>query len=175
KLIDCKTRRICLVLGSLLEGRKYAALSYVWGLVDEAPSGDHLPENVPLVIEDALRVVRELDIGYLWVDRYCIDQTDEADKEAQFKQMDAIYSSAYITIFAAAGNDPHHGLPGVSRKRNRNRQPCARVGGQLFTWTMPDGSALVLRSKWNTRAWTYQEMVFSGSRLIFTDYQVYLE
>ncbi|KAF2444561.1 hypothetical protein P171DRAFT_340542, partial [Karstenula rhodostoma CBS 690.94] len=81
---------------------KYAALSYVWGLVEEAPSGEQLPDNVPLVIKDALKIVQELDIGYLWVDRYCIDQTDEVDKAAQFKQMDAVYSSAYITIFAAA-------------------------------------------------------------------------
>jgi hypothetical protein len=89
--------------------------------------------------------------------------------------MGPIYSSASFTIFAGAGNDADHGLPGVSKRRKSARQPCAKIGKHLLTWTMPDVPALVMKSKWNTRAWTYQEMVFSGSRLIFTDLQAYME
>ncbi|OQV05039.1 hypothetical protein CLAIMM_09839 [Cladophialophora immunda] len=172
KLIDCSTRRIV----KPPEGCPFATLSYVWGRSDESvPDGDRLPKQLPLVIEDALTVAKKVGIPYLWVDRYCISQTDLVEKATQIKKMDPIYSSASFTIFAAAGDGADHGLPGVSRKRKAGRQPCAKVGKHLLTWTMPDGPALVLKSRWNTRAWTYQEMVFSGSRLIFTDLQVYME
>ncbi|OAG41544.1 hypothetical protein AYO21_04246 [Fonsecaea monophora] len=172
KLIDCSTRRIV----KPPEGCPYATLSYVWGRSDESvPDGDRLPKQLPRVIEDALTVAKKVGIPYLWVDRYCISQTNLVEKAAQIKKMGPIYSSASLTIFAAAGNGADHGLPGVSRKRNPSRQPCAKVGKHLLTWTMPDGPVLVLKSTWNTRAWTYQEMVFSGSRLIFTDLQVYME
>lgn len=171
RLIDCNTRKICPVPGTSLEGCEYVALSYVWGLGDnDTFTGDRLPNRVPAVINDALTITKNLGVGYLWVDRYCIDQTDEVDKTVQIQQMQAIYWNACFTIIAAAGSDPHYGLPGVSRPRHPNRQPCVRVAGKPLTWTMPDFDALILRSRWNTRAWTYQEMYFSWSSLIFTDY-----
>ncbi|OAP57213.1 hypothetical protein AYL99_07951 [Fonsecaea erecta] len=173
KLIDCTTRRIV----KPPEGCPFATLSYVWGRSDESvPDGEQLPQQLPRVIEDALTVAKQVGIPYLWVDRYCISQTNLEEKAAQIKKMDPIYSSASFTIFAAAGDGADHGLPGVSRKRNADRQPRAQIDHKhLLTWTMPDGPALVLKSRWNTRAWTYQEMIFSGSRLIFTDLQVYME
>ncbi|KIW87494.1 uncharacterized protein Z519_11817 [Cladophialophora bantiana CBS 173.52] len=172
RLIDCSTGQIV----KPPEACPYATLSYVWGRSDESvPDGDRLPKHLPRVVGDALTVAKRVGIPYLWVDRYCISQTDLAEKAAQIKKMGPIYSSASLTIFAAAGHGADHGLPGVSKKRANGRQPCAQVDRHLLTWTMPDGPALVLKSKWNTRAWTYQEMIFSGSRLIFTDLQVYME
>lgn len=38
---------------------------------------------------------------YLWVDRYCIDQDDVAEKKEQIAQMDRIYRGAELTIIAA--------------------------------------------------------------------------
>lgn len=70
------------------------------------------------------------------------------------------------------GSDPSYGLPGVTRPRQLI-QPVVTVGKRSFTWSLPDSSGLVSNSKWNTRAWTYQEMVFSNRWLIFTDVQVY--
>ncbi|KAK0723353.1 heterokaryon incompatibility, partial [Lasiosphaeria miniovina] len=134
-----------------------------------------LPTKLPLVIRDAVTVAKRLEILYLWVDRYCIDQTNETELAAQIKLINLIYGCTLVTIFAAAGEGPEHGLPGITKGRDEYRQPCAKIGDQLFSWTMPSAPELVAKSKWNTRGWTYQEIVFSKSQLILTDDQAFLE
>ncbi|OTA69367.1 hypothetical protein K449DRAFT_92144 [Hypoxylon sp. EC38] len=88
--------------------------------------------------------------------------------------MGRIYNNASLTIIAAAGLNPHYGLPGVS-KRRENIPPTSTILG----WTIngyPDDPIQVIRnSVWMTRAWTYQEALLSRRRLIFTDEQVYFE
>jgi hypothetical protein len=60
--------------------------------------------------------VRELGKRYLWVDQYCIDQTDEVAKSRQIRHMDRVYEGAYATIVAGAGPDAEFGLPGVTER-----------------------------------------------------------
>ncbi len=90
----------------------YVALSYVWNsskaasAYDLDTSGDgtpKLPPSLPLVVEDAIQVVKALGFRYLWVDKFCINQKDEAIKGMQIQHMDAVYENADITIIAAAG------------------------------------------------------------------------
>lgn len=100
-------------------------------------------------------------------------QHSEEDKARQIGNMDEIYRSALFTIIAAAGLNPSHGLPSVSMPRRLGLQPIVTVNDKSFTWSLQDSSELVTRSKWNTRAWTYQEIVFSTRRLIFTDQQMF--
>jgi hypothetical protein len=94
RLIDCQTRKVI----TALPNTKYAALSYVWG----APPPTHLSDTIgqrlwsdlhgcPKVISDSLQVALDLNIQYLWVDRYCINQYDDQDKSIQIHQMDSIY------------------------------------------------------------------------------------
>jgi hypothetical protein len=71
-------------------------------------------------------VAINLDIPFLWVDRYCIDQANSEEKHDLIRNMDRIYEGAEITIIAATGDDPHHGLPGV-RGTPRTPQPTLRV------------------------------------------------
>ncbi|KAK6346775.1 hypothetical protein TWF696_006884 [Orbilia brochopaga] len=175
KLVDCDLREVV----QAPQKCKYAALSYVCGnLGSAADVHEHdrrLPETVPATIEDAITVTKGLGLKYLWVDRYCIFQDDIHEKAQQIPRMDAIYSSAHATIFAAAGTDANHGLPGVSKPRVPNRQPVVRVGKYELTWSLPDAPRLVSESTWNTRGWTLQEMYFCGHRLKFTNLQVYWE
>jgi hypothetical protein len=73
KLIDCITSGIVLA-----EDKPYLVLSYVWGLGSEASKNlNKLPETLPNKIKDAIIVAKELGYRYIWVDRYCIDQTNE--------------------------------------------------------------------------------------------------
>jgi hypothetical protein len=194
-VIDCTTRSLVL----LPRGKQYITLSYVWGQAvgqirrgtarrpdsrfgsnrraissssDVKSEGTLLPAPLPLTIEDSIKVCRELQYRYLWVDRYCIPQQDHQMRARQIQQMDDIYRGSSLTIIACAGEDPHYGLPGVSRPRG----PCPFVhienrGCLQMVPTVHD----IYSSTWASRAWTYQEAVLAQCRLFFTDRQVYLE
>lgn len=123
---------------------------------------------------DSVQVSLDLNIKYLWVDKYCINQSDEEDMAIQLRQMDLIYANAQVTIIAAAGDGPHHGLPGVAGT-SRKPQPSLRVRDHYIASTLPHGSNIFLKSKWASRGWTYQESIFSKRRLIFTEEQVFWE
>ena len=174
KVIDCITRKFepaplkC----------KYVTLSYVWGQPKrgdaEVLNGASLPEQVPRTIEDAIAVTKALRLRYLWLDRYCIPQNDAKERDSNIRQMDLIYSGAHLTIVAAGGQDPDFGLPGVS---SRPRIPQARIqiGNRTLCSTMEDPTRVINHSTWMSRAWTFQEALFSRRRLIFTEQQVYYE
>jgi Heterokaryon incompatibility protein (HET) len=129
-------------------------------------------KGVPLVVEDAMRVVRELGKQYLWVDRYCIDQQDHDGKALQIQNMDLIYEGAYATIIASASPDATAGLPGVSCSP-RKVQPSAVVGDQVLISSLPPLWFSLRESAWVKRGWTYQEAILSRRCLFFTETQVY--
>jgi hypothetical protein len=73
RLIDCAAKSIV----KAPTHSAYAALSYVWGPHEKNSQEDGstenstgLPEDMPQVIEDAIRVALGLRLNYLWVDRY---------------------------------------------------------------------------------------------------------
>jgi len=177
RLIDCQSRKVVIAPPDA----HYVALSYVWGVPASTglvPSTEtkHWPDlhDCPKVISDSLEVTLDLDLKYLWVDKYCIDQFDNQDKEVQIGQMDFIYANAEVTIVAAAGEGPHHGLPGV-RGTLRKAQPALKIEDYHIASTLPHSRNSVLGSKWATRGWTYQEGILSRRRLFFTDQQVFWE
>jgi hypothetical protein len=174
KLIDCELRQIVPALSS----HKYSALSYVWGTSksgnEDQCVNDILPTTLPRTIEDAMSITKVLGLRYLWIDRYCIDQGNDTEKQIQIQQMDLIYQHAFVTIVAAAGTDPHFGLPGVSAT-SRTPQTTAWIKGRCLVSTLPDPRLLIKASKWMQRAWTYQENFFSTRRIVFTEQQVYYE
>ena len=157
RLIDCETRKV-IEEPCGLNKRRYAVMSYVWGLSDKdptrykvCPNTGTLPDALPAVIRDAMKVVLELKLHYLWVDRYCIVQDDEADVLKHMEIMDLIYNHAYVTIVAAAGKDSSYGLPGVSVPKLK--QPVVRIGNDTLVCTLPDPQAAINESIWMTRGW----------------------
>jgi len=72
-----------------------------------------MPRQLPNTIEDAISVTQQLGFRYLWIDRYCINQQDKTHATQQIEQMGSIYRNSEITIIAACGKDPSHGLPGI--------------------------------------------------------------
>ncbi|KAL1595310.1 hypothetical protein SLS60_010001 [Paraconiothyrium brasiliense] len=121
-----------------------------------------------------MEVTKQLGLRFLWVDRYCIPQHDELQKNRQIKNMHRIYQQAHFTIVAAAGKGPDHGLPGVSSPRALT--PHVLVDNRLFVANAgdprPEANADIHTSPWNSRAWTYQEKVFSRRVLYFTETEV---
>ena len=161
-VIDCVDAKVV----KAPESCQYVALSYVWGSarsymdVEKAQHFDStgkLPTELPAVIQDVMSVVRSLNRRYLWVDRYCIDQSDEAAKREQLRLMALIYNHAYLTIVAAAGSDASFGLPGVG-VRGRISQPTVNVGGRTLVCTMQDPQITVMNSTWMTRGWVCRDL-----------------
>jgi hypothetical protein len=173
KVIDCNTGMVVKAPPSC----RYVALSYLWGIAQEAKDAQNqqsIFSFCPKVIRDSTEVTLNLGFQYLWVDRYCINQSDDTDKHNQIRQMDLIYMNAQVTIIAAAGVDPHYGLPGVNGTL-RKQQPFLKIGRHILAWTLPHPAVSVGQSKWATRGWTYQEGILSKRRLIFTDRQLLFE
>ena len=57
---------------------------------------------LPRTFQDAVALLSELDIEYLWVDALCIIQDDQADWRHEATKMASIYSHAYLTIAATS-------------------------------------------------------------------------
>jgi hypothetical protein len=184
-LIDVHARY--LVAEHTLSRPRFCALSYVWGaagktvdLLEEADTGNMsdigdrrcIPRICSRTIEDAIFVTKSLGFDYLWVDAYCISK-DPTIRHSQISQMDALYKLASLTIISAAGEDADYGLPGVSVPRTP--QLNYSTEGDALVSIRLDVLDDFERSKYFTRAWTYQEQLFSERCLVFTPYQVYLD
>lgn len=191
RLVD--THDWCVV--RMAEPGDYVALSYVWALASdsaekqklqlqqdniqamETPGGlrrDMLPE----VLVDAIELSAELGQRYLWIDRLCIVQDDHETKAEQLDAMGLIYHQAFLTL-VALGDGITRGLPGVS-SRPRPDSYINRSWDLLATMRNPMGDArvpwieqAVQDSKWNDRAWTFQERYLSRRSLYFDEGQVY--
>ena len=122
-VIDCFSRKIV----PLESGEEYLTLSYVWGdrlqLTNEKTGADIVPFPAPATIEDAMEATKQLEQRYLWVDRYCIKDTE--DKHLQIQNMGLVYESALATLVAVEGVNSESGLPGVSFPRPN--QPCVKA------------------------------------------------
>ncbi|KAF2122601.1 heterokaryon incompatibility protein-domain-containing protein [Lophiotrema nucula] len=175
KVIDCYSKQVV----KHQTGQKYITLSYVWGKNQESQlnhmvANDAL-EECPNTIADAIEVTKMLGYRFLWVDRYCINQSDLLERFSQIDQMDAIYENADLTIVAGAGKDDRYGLPGTGTARSPNRtpQPSAQLGDLMLASTLPDIVWHLKSSKWATRGWTYQEAMLSRRCLVFFPDQVW--
>lgn len=198
RAIDVGTRKVVHVD---LERVKFAALTYVWGntpspaivrqdceLIPPStrePAQDQLKDDMkgfegtlsdplPQTFEDALTVCSELSVRYLWIDAFCIDQTNEDDKKLQIYHMDFIYGAAYVTLVAIEGKDPTAGLPRVSAHVSSDI-----AGGSDTGFYVENIAGLQLavipgfvapNTVWNTRAWTLQEILLSKRLLIFNSH-----
>jgi hypothetical protein len=179
-VIDVITRRVVFAK----PGCRYVALSYVWaqaGMGESEVDWDvtfadgFLPEKVPQTIEDAILVVKALGERFLWVDAYCIDQTNSQGRQVMIDNMDLIYEGATATICAVTSPSTGSGLPGVSLPWRVEPQVIQQSQtGSFATVRIPVVSMSVVTSLWNHRAWTLQEAVLSKRRLCFSEDQIFL-
>jgi hypothetical protein len=146
---------------------RYVALSYVWG--DASPplllKNDlrfwHTKNSItdryhllPKSIQDAMEVVRRLDLRYFWFDSLCLLQDDPDDLRKSINNMDMIYERAYVTIVAANSPSANGGLPGVARPRTVN-QAIQPIKPGLSLTNIAPLDAHLKASRWATRGWTY--------------------
>ncbi|KAF1836427.1 HET-domain-containing protein [Decorospora gaudefroyi] len=167
KVIDCQTKRVVDAPQSPLF--RYVALSYVWGIPSNIPQDQC---QFPRTVQDAIVVTLELGYQYLWVDQFCIDQHNETEKTIQIRMMDRIYSQSQLVIIAAAGQSADHGLPGVGTTSRTAQLRAETVNGEELIQIFHPFADLY-RSKWTSRAWTYQEGFLSIRRLVFTEHEAF--
>ncbi|KAF2635610.1 HET-domain-containing protein [Massarina eburnea CBS 473.64] len=173
KVVDCHTRQVV----TMKEGTKYIALSYVWGEridtdIFRKPANietlDFLPQALPQLIKDALRVTENLGYQYLWIDVFCINQQHKKEKATQIRQMANINHHAAATICALEAH-PDVGLPGISRPRPVSKSFRSQ-DVTYFHCTEPDFFRNTLRrSTWMGRGWTFQEAILSRRCIFFTE------
>ena len=173
---------------------RYIALSYVRGNQEifQLTSADigtlqkpgALLDIVPRlarVMRDALEVVRGIGERYLWIDALCIPQDDVAEKPCMIMQMDLIYSQGLVTIIALSAGSGASQLPGVqpgTRLKDITMEKApetitANGGPEAYLATRPQLQDWLMKAKYNSRGWTFQELLLSRRCLLFTDQQVY--
>lgn len=154
---------------------KYIALSYVWGNIDpsstlrllkanleqlETPGSLLLKEHyekIPQTIRDAIQVVRELHLRYIWADSLCIIQDDDGDKGSKYdaiSKMDLVYGAAYLTIIAASGTDANAGLPGLRPGTRGIAQPVEEIAPGFRLVFKTKSGDYMSSSAYHTRGWT---------------------
>ncbi|EKG20514.1 Heterokaryon incompatibility [Macrophomina phaseolina MS6] len=132
--------------------------------------------EIPRTIRDAMSLVASMGERFLWVDALCIIQDDIGMQQSQIMKMDRIYENALLTIVAASGQDSEAGLPGVPGNEREHIQDVLHLpDGDLLTLICDSSESgnIIRKSTWAQRAWTMQELLFSGRCLIFTEHQVY--
>ncbi|KAI9763925.1 MAG: hypothetical protein M1839_006118 [Geoglossum umbratile] len=168
---------------------RYLALSYVWGTgqfltLTQTNYAMLQKENglftlggrrLSQTVQDAMQLTLGLNERYLWADALCIIQDSTADKCNQINAMDRVYDSAVLTIIAAVGSHADAGLPGVRPDSRATHQIISEVQGLSLSNTLPGRSQTVDETTWNSRAWTYQERLFSSRVLVFTADQVHFQ
>jgi hypothetical protein len=132
--------------------------------------------DLPRTISDAILVCEKLGHQYLWIDSLCIIQDNFPEKlSAQLDQMADICHRAVLILVAATGDHAGHGLAGVSLARKINQVFCEFGTKSELVTCSPALPTLLQKSKWWTRAWTYQEYLVSKILLFFTDDGLYLK
>lgn len=190
-LIDVKDQCI---IRSTPETATYFTLSYTWGNADSVANTsntlDRLRERnslhpdsgeiVPRTVRDAMGITECLGERYLWVDRLCIVQDDQAALGTSLNAMHHIYANSALCLIALAGKDANHGLRGfrgISEPRSLEHVAFDIGKGNKVCWFNKPLGLFDADEKpesdigltWDERGWTYQEFIFAKRRLVFTD------
>jgi hypothetical protein len=184
RLVLVDVRRKCLVLTS--SAPRYFALSYVWGStvqfqlhqanLQELLNTGALQDvwcDIPTVIKSAMKFVQDLGETYLWVDTLCIIQ-DSPGRLSYITRMNEVYSGAVCTLIAMEGSSASTPLHGVE-PNSRDLDYLYQTDDFSIVRRRADIASACAASKYETRAWTFQERILSRKCLYFTREQLYFQ
>lgn len=157
----------------------YFALSYCWGRISDttwqttrSTLHDHILgiqlSALPKTIQDAIKITREFNVQYLWIDSLCILQDDKDDWQREAARMCDVYENSQLTIAAAGASDSTQGCF-VSQRREqrpitvrtnpseddeRSQQPNCQINfaSELLKRAGPSDGPLAKRA-WVTQEW----------------------
>ncbi|KAK1777130.1 HET-domain-containing protein [Copromyces sp. CBS 386.78] len=173
---------------------KFIALSHRWG--DEAQGHfrttrsnysahtQAIPfEQLPMNFQDAIRVTRELDIRYLWIDSICIIQGIGGDFTEEAKRMESVFSSAYCVVAASSAHNQHEGFLKTRKKWDYVTLTSKKLGsnkevgaGEIYVGPFRDDfKEHAINSPLSGRGWVLQERALARRTIYFTEWQMYWE
>jgi len=85
------------------------------------------------VIQDAMKITKELGMKYLWVDVLCVMQDDPEAQKVDIQNMYWIYTNANLTIVAAGGGTANDGIGGISVPRPK--QFCIPISNEFCLYS----------------------------------------
>jgi hypothetical protein len=104
--------RLIETVSTLMDSRKFTALSHMWGDMTvspplrsfrsnyEAMKTGVAPSSLPRNFADAVSICRCLGIRYIWIDSLCIIQDSPEDWAHEAGLMHKVYRNAIVTIVA---------------------------------------------------------------------------
>ncbi|KAF2656626.1 HET-domain-containing protein [Lophiostoma macrostomum CBS 122681] len=188
-------QKIHLVRGDqLAKDTKYATLSHCWG--DPSLARPYLllqgnldamfqevsATDLPKAFNEAILVLRQLNIEYIWIDSLCIVQDSKTDWQRNAALMWATYSHSFLNISATASSDSRSGL-------FRDRHPATILDtivevpetheyideGHHRFYDETTFREEVDNAPVNRRSWVVQERVLSPRIVHFCEGQLYWE
>ncbi|KAK1752263.1 heterokaryon incompatibility protein-domain-containing protein [Echria macrotheca] len=166
----------------------YAALSHCWGkhqIITTTKANFSAHRNtVPFsalskTFQDAVTVVRQLGLRYIWIDSLCIIQDDADDWKRESAKMGRVYQDASITIAATGAKDGTAGcfiprtfsLPRVEMPY-RIDEASSSDAESMYLTLFPDRDLTSLESleasPLGSRAWITQEWMLSRRTIHYT-------
>ena len=152
--------------------------------------GDLLP-HIPKTIQNAIALTRHLGFKYIWIDSLCIVQDDADSWPQNARVMDVVYGNAELTICGADGDSVDMGLAALFAPRGEANKASFRPADnqeiiRKYRLRQPQHAWLELMlsfpsesyvecSRWNDRAWTFQERMISPRCLICVNQRVYFQ
>jgi hypothetical protein len=89
--------------------------------------------------------------------------------------MERIYGSSAFTIITVGCTSARDPLPDVRPGTRDPKHQIVKIQGFHLAIPLPVLSEAIASSVWNERWWTYQEVMLSRRRILFTAHQVYYE
>jgi hypothetical protein len=115
-------------------------------------------------LRNAMKIAREHDIRYLWMDSVCVDQSDQDEMIQEIKKYRSIYLNATCTIayLDEIREDLEQMIMELIDRINNRRKHYNKIedGKNCFEE--------FIRNEWFKRVWTLQEMLISPN-LVFVN------
>ena len=153
---------------------RYATLSHCWGTAEVIRTTKSSLvrrklciqwSELPRTFQDAITIVKALNVRFLWIDSLCIIQDDESDWKRESARMASIYSNSYINIAATGASDSRGGC--FSARSIKHVSHCLRTTS--FPIFSNNGSVVFVRPSFDSIHHRYSAHITSKSNPLDTE------
>ncbi|KAF4629655.1 hypothetical protein G7Y89_g8487 [Cudoniella acicularis] len=124
-------------------------------------------EDLPLALQDAILLARNLRFKFLWVDALCIVQDDTRDKALEIAAIGQVYKNTTVTISTANSTCAQDGFLMSMIAEQSFLLPTWAAGVRVLKVGLPESRGFQEAEPLETRAWALQESLLSPRVLVF--------